>query len=94
MEALYQDMMNQVMHDFWVPSPSGTYVLGAIEIAKQKLQEAIQHLQDDNGQPNPNLDNKRDVLVECMSTLERALSSVPVWQDMVDGFHPLTLIHE
>ncbi|OJA14196.1 hypothetical protein AZE42_13545 [Rhizopogon vesiculosus] len=89
MEALYQDMMNWVMHDFWIPSPSGTNVLGAVEIAKQKLQEAIQHLQDDNGRPNPNLDDKRDMLVECM-----LLSSVPVQQDMVDWFYPPTLIHE
>ncbi|OJA08359.1 hypothetical protein AZE42_13747 [Rhizopogon vesiculosus] len=67
-----------------VPSPSGTNVLGAVEIAKWKLREAIQHLQDDNGRPNPNLDNKRDALVECILKLERGLSSVPVQQDMVD----------
>ncbi|OAX31164.1 hypothetical protein K503DRAFT_788014 [Rhizopogon vinicolor AM-OR11-026] len=75
-----------------VPTLSRTYVLGAIEIAQQKLQEAIQHLQDDNDWSNLNLDDKRDVLVEFMSKLERALSSVPVQQEMVDWFNPLRLI--
>jgi hypothetical protein len=69
-------------------------VIVAVEIAKQKLREAIQHLQDHNGRSSLNLDNRRDALVKCMSTLERALSSVPVQQEMDDWFNPPTLINQ
>jgi hypothetical protein len=69
-------------------------VLAAVEIAKQKLREAIENVQDRNGRSSPNLDDKRDALVKCMSTLERALSSVPIQQEMADWFNAPRFMHK
>jgi hypothetical protein len=69
-------------------SPNATSALVAVEIAKQKLRDAIQHLQGSTDRSSPTRDEKRDLLMRSMATLEEAFASVPAQQQMGDFFHP------
>lgn len=67
--------------------------LAAVELAKHKLNEAIAHLEDDNGRASPTIDANRDELLNWMIKLEAAFNSVPVQQKILDWLNPPTFVH-